>query len=89
MEFLTLAPTRQGDHNTLFAAFYVLLPLQYILVGTHWYSMFTLLIPVYGFLLLPAIAVLSQDTDADWHWPAALTQMRPWSDEEDVVLPRY
>ena len=35
-----------------------------MLIGTHWYSLFTLLIPVYAFLLLPAIAVLSQDTDA-------------------------
>lgn len=63
-EFITLTPTRPGDHNALFSAFFILIPLQYILIGTHWYSMFTLLIPVYSFLLLPAIAVLSQDTDA-------------------------
>ncbi|MGY4493452.1 phosphatidate cytidylyltransferase [Pseudomonas sp. TE3610] len=63
-EFITLTPTRRGDHNALFAAFFVLIPLQYILIGTHWYSMFTLLVPVYAFLLLPAIAVLSQDTEA-------------------------
>jgi phosphatidate cytidylyltransferase len=62
-EFITLTPTRRGDHNALFSAFFILIPLQYILIGTHWYSMFTLLIPVYSFLLLPAIAVLSQDTD--------------------------
>ncbi|MCP1501109.1 phosphatidate cytidylyltransferase [Pseudomonas migulae] len=63
-EFITLTPTRLGDHNALFSAFFILIPLQYILIGTHWYSLFTLLIPVYAFLLLPAIAVLSQDTDA-------------------------
>ncbi|WP_455925968.1 phosphatidate cytidylyltransferase [Pseudomonas putida] len=63
-EFITLTPTRRGDHNALFAAFFILIPLQYILIGTHWYSMFTLLVPVYAFLLLPAIAVLSQDTEA-------------------------
>lgn len=62
-EFITLAPTRRGDHNALFIAFFILIPLQYVLIGTHWYSMFTLLIPVYAFLLLPAIAVLSQDTE--------------------------
>lgn len=62
-EFITLAPTRRGDHNALFIAFFILIPLQYLLIGTHWYSMFTLLIPVYAFLLLPAIAVLSQDTE--------------------------
>lgn len=44
--------------------FFLALRQQYsVLIGTHWYSMFTLLIPVYSFLLLPAIAVLSQDTD--------------------------
>lgn len=62
-EFITLTPTRRGDYNALFVAFFILIPLQYVLIGTHWYSMFTLLIPVYAFLLLPAIAVLSQDTD--------------------------
>ena len=62
-EFITLAPTKRGDHNALFVAFFILIPLQYVLIATHWYSMFTLLIPVYAFLLLPAIAVLSQDTD--------------------------
>jgi phosphatidate cytidylyltransferase len=62
-EFITLTPTTLGDHNALFSAFFILIPLQYILIGTHWYSMFTLLIPVYAFLLLPAIAVLSQDTE--------------------------
>ncbi|WP_426149664.1 phosphatidate cytidylyltransferase [Pseudomonas sp. DC3000-4b1] len=63
-EFITLAPTTRGDHNALFAAFFILIPLQYSLIGMQWYSMFTLLIPVYAFLLLPAIAVLSQDTSA-------------------------
>jgi len=63
-EFITLTPTRRGDHNALFSAFFILIPLQYLLIGDHWYSMFTLLIPVYAFLLLPAVAVLSQDTDA-------------------------
>lgn len=63
-EFITLAPTKRGDHNALFSAFFILIPLQYILIGTHWYSMFTLLIPVYAFLMLPAIAVLSQDTES-------------------------
>jgi phosphatidate cytidylyltransferase len=62
-EFITLTPTRRHDHNALVCAFYVLIPLQYIFIGLPWYGMFTLLIPVYAFLLLPAIAVLSQDTE--------------------------
>lgn len=62
-EFITLTPTRLGDHNALFAAFFILIPLQYVLIGIHWYSMVTLLIPVYAFLFLPSIAVLSQETN--------------------------
>ncbi|WP_413042719.1 phosphatidate cytidylyltransferase [Pseudomonas sp. YJ42] len=62
-EFITLTPTRLGDHNALFAAFFILIPLQYVFIGVHWYSMVTLLIPVYAFLFLPSIAVLSQETD--------------------------
>lgn len=62
-EFITLTPTRLGDHNALFAAFFILIPLQYVFIGNHWYSMVTLLIPVYAFLFLPSIAVLSQETD--------------------------
>lgn len=63
-EFITLTPTRPADHYALFCAFFVLIPMQYALIGISWYSMFTLLIPVYAFLLLPAISVLGQDTES-------------------------
>jgi phosphatidate cytidylyltransferase len=61
-EFITLTPTRPSDHYSLAAAFYLFLPLQYYLIGISWQSLFSLEIPVYGFLLLPALAVLSGDT---------------------------
>ena len=32
-EFITLTPTRPGDHRTLFWVFFVLTPLQFVLVG--------------------------------------------------------
>ena len=63
-EFITLTPTQRGDHLVLCLCFYVALPLQYWLVGSHWYGLFTILIPVYGFVLLPALSALSGDTDA-------------------------
>src|SRR5207244_2066347 len=31
-EFITLTPTRRGDHDTLFLAFFAVLPLQYMLI---------------------------------------------------------
>lgn len=62
-EFVTLTPTRRGDHRALFQAFFVVLPLQYWLVATQWYGLFTILIPVYAFLLLPARAAIAGETE--------------------------
>lgn len=61
-EFLTLAPTRRGDHYALLAAFYLALPVQYLLIGQAWYGLFSIFIPVYGFLLLPILSTLGNDT---------------------------
>lgn len=52
-EFLTLTPTRPGDHRALFWVFFVITPLQYYLVASRWYGMFVILIPVYAFLFIP------------------------------------
>lgn len=62
-EFITLTPTRIGDHRALSLAFFVLIPVQYWLIGIHWYALFTIFIPVYGFLLLPSLSALAQDTE--------------------------
>ena len=61
-EFMTLTPTRRGDHWALAASFFVALPLQYYLVWTDWYGLYTVFIPVYCFLLLPIAAALRGDT---------------------------
>jgi phosphatidate cytidylyltransferase len=61
-EFMTLAPTRRGDHWALAAVFFISLPLQYYLVWIEWYGLYTVFIPVYCFLLLPIIAALRGDT---------------------------
>ena len=62
-EFMTLTPTRAGDHRTLSLAFFLLIPLHYYLIYTDWYGLFSILIPVYAFLLMPSISVLAQDTE--------------------------
>lgn len=62
-EFITLAPTRRGDHRALFWTFFVITPLQYWFVGAGNYGMFTILIPIYAFLFIPARIVLSGDAD--------------------------
>ena len=61
-EFITLTPTRQGDHMALAVAFFVVLPLQYYLVWSEWYGLYSVFIPVYVFLLLATVAALRQDT---------------------------
>jgi phosphatidate cytidylyltransferase len=62
-EYLTLTPTRKGDHRTLFWAFFLLTPLQYWLVGVRWYGLFTVLIPVYAFLFVAARVAAAGDTE--------------------------
>lgn len=61
-EFLTLTDTRRGDHWALLASFYLILPLQFALVGLERYGLFAVLIPVWAFLFLPIIAALRGDT---------------------------
>ena len=62
-EFWTLTPSRRGDHHALFLSFFVVLPIHYLLLGTNQYGMFLVFIPVYAFLLLPAVATLMGDTN--------------------------
>jgi phosphatidate cytidylyltransferase len=61
-EFITLTYTRRADHDALATSFYVILPLQYLLVWTEWYGLYSIFIPVYAFLLLPIAGVLAGDT---------------------------
>ena len=60
-EFLTLSPTRRGDHRSLVLAFFVVLPTQYWLVGTEHFDMFAVFVPVYVFLALPLASALAND----------------------------
>jgi phosphatidate cytidylyltransferase len=61
-EYFTLAPTRRGDHWALVMSFFVVLPFQYFLIWIEWYSLFTIMIPVHAFLLLPLLAASGGDT---------------------------
>jgi phosphatidate cytidylyltransferase len=62
-EFLTLTPTNRGDHRALFWTFFLITPFQYYLVWSRWYNMFTILIPVYAFLFLPARSAWAGQTE--------------------------
>jgi phosphatidate cytidylyltransferase len=72
-EFITLTPTRLGDHRALFWVFFIFAPLQYLLVwlGQRQYTvfnitfdagqLFTNLIPIYALLFIPARIALAGD----------------------------
>lgn len=62
-EFVTLSPTTHGDHRVLIWMFYIITPLQYFWIWDRWYGMYTILIPVYAFLLLPARSALVGQTE--------------------------
>jgi phosphatidate cytidylyltransferase len=62
-EFVTLAPTRTGDHRALFWCFFVVTPLQYYLIWIEWYGLFSILLPVYVSIFLAIRTALAGDTE--------------------------
>ena len=60
-EFITLTPTRLGDHRTLFWVFTIVPLLQFWSVGMGYYGWYSIMIPVYAFLLIPARIAMSGD----------------------------
>ena len=71
-EYITLTPTRPADNNTLSFVIFGLPLLQFVLVGLdrewfyHWfridsYLVFSILIPAYVFLTVPAFIAMSGD----------------------------
>ncbi len=73
-EFITMTPTRRGDHRALFWSLVVFTPLQYVLIGlgqTNWewksgktidfYGLYSIMIPVYASLFIPARIAMAGD----------------------------
>jgi phosphatidate cytidylyltransferase len=62
-EYMTLVPTRRGDHRTLFWSFFVIMPLQYYLIGIQWYGLFAIMIPVLACVFIPPSIAIAGDTE--------------------------
>jgi phosphatidate cytidylyltransferase len=62
-EFISLSPTRRGDHRSLVLAFFIVLPVQYGLVWTEHFNLFTVFVPVYVFLAIPVVSALGNDPE--------------------------
>lgn len=85
-EFITMTPTRRGDHRALFWTFFLFTPLQYVFImigrsyvnidegswygglvrfmgleGFDFYGLYSIMIPVYASLFIPARIALSGD----------------------------
>ena len=74
-EFITMTPTRRGDHRSLFWVFFIFTPLQYLLIGLgsnppwflggdagiDYYDFYSIMIPVYASLFVPARSALAGD----------------------------
>ncbi len=63
-EYMTLVPTRRGDHRTLFWSFFVIMPLQYCLIGFQWYGFFALMIPLLAVVFVPTSIAIAGDTES-------------------------
>jgi phosphatidate cytidylyltransferase len=62
-EFITLSPTTRADHRALAWSFFIVTPIQYVLVGIEWYGLFSIMIPVYAFLFVATRIVLAGETE--------------------------
>ncbi|KQS97752.1 MULTISPECIES: phosphatidate cytidylyltransferase [unclassified Rhizobium] len=61
-EYVTLTHTRRSDHWILLGMFAIIIPVQYYLIWIDWYGLYSIFIPVYCFLAMPALTALSGDT---------------------------
>ncbi|MFM0625229.1 phosphatidate cytidylyltransferase [Paraburkholderia xenovorans] len=61
-EFITLTPTSPSDHITLFIAFFIAIPVLYLLLWVNWYGMFSIFVPVHLFITWSPVSALTQDT---------------------------
>jgi len=68
-EFITLTPTRKGDHRALFWVFFLFTPLHYVLVGLNRYDVFSVFLPVYATLFVLAASPSPATTSASWNAP--------------------
>lgn len=62
-EFMALTPIKASDYWALVVAFYLAIPLQYVLIAGGWYGWYAVFIPVYLFLVLPGIMAIRQEAE--------------------------
>jgi phosphatidate cytidylyltransferase len=63
-EYVTLTHTHRSDHWVLLGMFLIVIPLQYYLIWINWYGLYSIFIPVYCFLAMPALTAIWGDTSS-------------------------
>lgn len=61
-EYVTLTNTRHADRWTLLGMFLIVIPAQYYLIWIDWYGLYSIFVPVYCFLAMPALTAIRGDT---------------------------
>jgi phosphatidate cytidylyltransferase len=61
-EFITLTPTRLGDHRALFWVFFAFTPAHYVLVSYNRYDIYSVFLPLYGTLFVLARVAIAGDS---------------------------
>lgn len=57
-EFFTMVPLRISDNIPILCAYFTI-PIQYYWVGSQWFTMFVVFIPIYLFLFFPTVIALT------------------------------
>lgn len=61
-EFVSLAPMAASDHRAMVWTFFIVTPVQYLLIAIHWYGLWSIFIPVYAFLFIPTLNAMVGDS---------------------------
>jgi phosphatidate cytidylyltransferase len=62
-EYITLSHFPRGDHRTLTWIFFIILPLHYFFAWAPWHGMFSIFIPIYGFIFIPIRSALAGEVE--------------------------
>ena len=61
-EFMSVTCARSHDHPALAAGYFIVLPLQYLLIYLGRYDAYSIFVPMYSFLVLPIVIAAARDT---------------------------
>ena len=61
-EFITLTPTRPADYKAIAGAFFLVIPINYLLIWVNWYGFYVVFIPVWVLAFIPLLSAIGKDT---------------------------